>query len=64
MDHTLDPAFDGHQARDFASMTPEERLEDLSRKIALVHELRRSRIATESQAASPSTMEPPRAESR
>lgn len=62
MGHTLDPAFDGHQARDFASMTPEERLDDLSRKIALVHELRRSRIATESQAAPPSAMEPPWAE--
>ena len=40
----IDPAFDGHQARDFAGMTAEERLDDLSRKIALVLELRRSRV--------------------
>ena len=58
----IDPAFDGHQARDFASMTPEERLDDLSRKIALVHELRRSRIETESEATPQGAMEPPRAE--
>ena len=32
----IDPAFDGHQARNFATMTPRERLDDLSRKIALV----------------------------
>jgi hypothetical protein len=47
------PAFDGHPVRDFASMTPEERLDDLSRKIALVHELRRSRIAPETDEPSP-----------
>ncbi|MEN9353950.1 MAG: hypothetical protein RL318_1275 [Fibrobacterota bacterium] len=38
-----DPAFDGHQTRDFEKMTAEERLDDLSRKIALVLELRKSR---------------------
>jgi hypothetical protein len=37
------PDFDGHPARDFAKMTPEERLDDLSAKIALVWELRRAR---------------------
>lgn len=37
------PDFDGHPARDFAKMTAEERLEDLSAKIALVWELRRTR---------------------
>jgi len=38
------PDFDGHPARDFASMTAEERLDDLSRKIALVLELRKARL--------------------
>jgi hypothetical protein len=38
-----DPDFDGHPSRDFAAMTAEERLDDLSRKIALVLELRRGR---------------------
>jgi len=47
----IDPAFDGHPIRDFATMTPEERLDDLSRKIALVHELRRSRAPLEAGAA-------------
>ena len=42
----IDPAFDGHPARDFASMSAEERLDDLSRKVALVLELRKSREAT------------------
>jgi hypothetical protein len=46
----IDPAFDGHPARDFASMSPDERLDDLSRKIALVLELRLSRTASEKQA--------------
>jgi hypothetical protein len=40
---TTDPLFDGHPARDFATMTAEERLEDLSAKIALVLELRQAR---------------------
>ena len=39
----IDRAFDGHPVRDFADMTAEERLDDLSRKIALVLELRQSR---------------------
>ena len=39
----IDPAFDGHPARKFETMTAEERLDDLSRKIALVLELRKSR---------------------
>ena len=37
------PDFDGHPARDFSKMTPEERLDDLSAKIALVWQLRRAR---------------------
>lgn len=37
------PHFDGHPARDFAKMTAEERIDDLSAKIALVWELRRAR---------------------
>lgn len=37
------PDFDGHPARDFATMTPEERIDDLSAKIALVWELRSAR---------------------
>lgn len=47
-----DPAFDGHQARDFTAMTPDERLDDLSRKIALVLELRRSRASLETAESS------------
>lgn len=39
----IDPAFDGHPTRSFADMNAEERLDDLSRKIALVLELRKSR---------------------
>lgn len=39
------PDFDGHPARDFAKMTAEERIDDLSAKIALVWELRRARQA-------------------
>lgn len=42
-DPRIDPLFDGHPVRDFATMTAEERLEDLSAKIALVLELRRAR---------------------
>lgn len=38
-----DPQFDGHAARAFCDMTPEERLEQLSREAALVWELRRIR---------------------
>ncbi|MEN9308393.1 MAG: hypothetical protein RL173_2325 [Fibrobacterota bacterium] len=40
----IDGAFDGHLTRNFADMTAEERLDDLSRKIALVLELRKSRL--------------------
>jgi len=40
----IDRQFDGHPSRDFASMSAEERLDDLSRKIALVLELRKSRL--------------------
>lgn len=39
---SIDPSFDGHPERDFQRMTAEERLDDLSRKIALVLELRSS----------------------
>jgi len=38
-----DPQFDGHAARAFRDMTPEERLEQLSREAALIWELRRIR---------------------
>ena len=47
----IDPAFDGHPARDFASMSAEERLDDLSRKVALVLELRKSREAAAEESA-------------
>ncbi len=43
----IDHAFDGHPARNFADMNAEERLDDLSRKIALVLELRKSRAKLE-----------------
>lgn len=36
----IDADFDGHSERDFKTMTAEERLDDLSRKIALMLELR------------------------
>lgn len=39
----INPLFDGHPVRDFATMTADERIEDLSAKIALVLELRRAR---------------------
>lgn len=42
-----DPQFDGHAARAFRDMTPEERLEQLSREAALVWELRRIRAQGE-----------------
>lgn len=42
-----DLAFDGHPTRNFAEMTAEERLDDLSRKIALVLELWESRVESE-----------------
>lgn len=35
-----DPDFDGHPAKAFEAMDSEERVDDLSRKIALVLELR------------------------
>lgn len=34
--------FDGHPARDFLLMTPDERMDKLSREVALVLELRAS----------------------
>jgi hypothetical protein len=40
----IDPAFDGHPVLEFARMDAEMRLDDLSRKIALVLELRASRV--------------------
>lgn len=40
----IEGAFDGHPMRNFADMTAEERLDDLSRKIALVLELSKSRL--------------------
>jgi hypothetical protein len=48
----IDPAFDGHQSRDFESMTADERLDDLSRKIALVLELRHSRVVADAATSS------------
>lgn len=42
----IDPAFDGHSERHFSEMTAEERLDDLSRKIALMLELRKSVAAS------------------
>ena len=50
------PDFDGHPARDFAAMTAEERIDDLSAKIALVWELRRAREASQTQ--EPSSEDP------
>lgn len=44
-----DHAFDGHPTRDFAEMNAEERLDDLSRKIALVLELRKSRAISDTK---------------
>lgn len=52
------PDFDGHQARDFAKMTAEERIDDLSAKIALVWELRRARQT--GMVPAPVPEEPPR----
>jgi len=46
----IHPDFDGHQARDFATMTADERLDDLSAKIALVLELRQARETMEGPA--------------
>jgi hypothetical protein len=40
----IDSLFDGHPVRDFASMTAEERIEDLEAKVALVLELRQARL--------------------
>jgi hypothetical protein len=48
----IDPAFDGHPTRAFADMSAEERLDDLSNKIALVLELRKSRVEPEVMPAS------------
>lgn len=48
-----DHAFDGHPTRSFADMNAEERLDDLSRKIALVWELRKSRAISDTK--SPAT---------
>jgi len=41
------PEFDGHAARAFRDMAPEERLEQLSREAALVWELRKIRASAE-----------------
>lgn len=35
--------FDGHPTRDFRLMTPDERMDKLSREVALILELRASR---------------------
>lgn len=43
----IDLAFDGHPVRNFADMSAEERLDDLSRKITLVLELRKSRVESQ-----------------
>jgi hypothetical protein len=43
----IDLAFDGHPVRNFAEMDAQERLDDLSRKIALVLELRKSRVESQ-----------------
>lgn len=43
----IDHAFDGHPTRQFADMDAQERLDDLSRKIALVLELRKSRVESQ-----------------
>lgn len=48
----IDRAFDGHPTRGFADMNAEERLDDLSRKIALVLELRNSRVESEAKDSS------------
>lgn len=47
----IHPDFDGHAARPFALMTPEERLDDLSAKAALVLELRKAREAENEEGA-------------
>lgn len=44
---TTDQAFDGHPTRYFADMDPQERLDDLSRKVALVMELRKFRVESQ-----------------
>lgn len=56
----IHPDFDGHEARAFAAMTAEERLEDLSAKIALVLELRRARETMADPVASSSDRGPKR----
>lgn len=48
-----DPQFDGHAARAFKDMKPEERLEQLSREAALVWELRRIRAQGEALGSKP-----------
>jgi hypothetical protein len=45
----IDHAFDGHPTRDFADMSAEERLDDLSHKIALILELRKSRTVPQAK---------------
>lgn len=47
----IHPDFDGHVSRPFATMTPDERLDDLSAKIALVLELRKVREAANADEA-------------
>ncbi|HNY31901.1 MAG TPA: hypothetical protein PKO15_13525 [Fibrobacteria bacterium] len=56
----IDRDFDGHPVRDFATLTADERLDELADKIALVLELRGSVVGSDT-VGFPSTGELPTA---